>query len=119
MSLRPKALAGALGACLLVLAASASAAGPPVRDNPFALPDPVRYLSQIRAAPSNLVLQAIVSGDKRRWATINNRNYTEGDQVEDYTLLSIERDYVVLTDGVRRLELDLNRPGIPVRVARP
>ncbi len=107
---------------VLFLSNPAQASNAEKRFNPFLLPDGVYVRSQIKevetvevSAP-DIKLQAVLSINGTRVATLNNKNYVEGDRIFGKTVLEISKSYVILQDDSGQTVLDLNRPPFKVKV---
>ncbi len=57
---------------------------------------------------SELKLSAIMWGDKKLSASINKKIVSVGDKINDKTVKQIERDRVILTDGINDYVLKLS-----------
>src|SRR3712207_954428 len=64
---------------------------------------------KVLEAAGALNLQSIIKG-RRKACMINNSMYTEGQQVEDFTIESIESHSIVLVQGEYRIERRMEQP---------
>jgi len=71
--------------------------------DPFAWPKGEEKVGSI----SNLTLSAIMWGDKKASAFINNSIVSVGDEITDKTVKQIEQNRVILTDGTNDYVLEL------------
>ncbi len=60
-------------------------------------------------AVQGLQLQSVMSSDKSKSCMINNVLYLEGQQVEDFTIMKISPNAVVVKNGVFKFELRMQR----------
>ncbi len=72
--------------------------------NPF-----TRQREEKVGSVSNLTLGAIIWGDKKPSAFINNKIVSAGDKITDKTVKQIEQDRVILTDGTNDYVLELQK----------
>ncbi len=73
--------------------------------NPFTSPQRKEKVGSV----SNLTLDAIIWGDKKPSAFINNSIVSVGDKITDKTVKQIEQDRVILTDGTNDYVLELQK----------
>jgi len=73
--------------------------------NPFTFPQRKEKVGSV----SNLTLDAIIWGDKKPSAFINNSIVSVGDKITDKTVKQIEQDRVILTDGTNDYVLELQK----------
>ena len=73
--------------------------------NPFTFPQRKEKVGSV----SNLTLDAIIWGDKKPSAFINNKIVSAGDKITDKTVKQIEQDRVILTDGTNDYVLELQK----------
>ena len=79
--------------------------------------DPTKPLnvspSQVLSSQTNpLSLQSIWLAKGKKTATISGQSLQEGDVVGDYTLVSIKRNTVLLSNGAEQIELSLFKQAI-------
>ena len=107
-------------AAIFLLGLGSAQDGNPVKDerrNPFLLPEGVYPLGKGPPAQVEaLILQAILSVDGKKTATISNMNFVVGDWVFGREVVAILEDQVVLAaKGIRSI-LQLKTSPFPIRV---
>ncbi|RJP28073.1 MAG: hypothetical protein C4533_06275 [Candidatus Omnitrophota bacterium] len=66
-------------------------------------------ISPVKTSVRQLSLNGILADDKGILAIINNEIVGVGDRVDNYIVIKIEKDKVILNDGVNNFEIRLNR----------
>ena len=91
---------------LLVMLASGTA----YADQP--LRDPTRPYTPIkgpRASSPSFVVNAIIISPERRVAIVNGRRLAVGGSLDGATVVSIEKDHLILETGGKRIRAELNK----------
>jgi len=77
-----------------------------------ALRDPTRPYSPIkgpRASSPGFVVNAIIISPERRVAIVNGRRVTVGGSLHGATVVSIEKNYLILETGGKRIRAELSQ----------